>query len=205
MKKFFIILVMLGLGMQAQAQILLGGHVSRLNNAEQGKWGGGIFAKALIGDRFAAGLNLKAYPQQFSNSKQTINGQEYDVSVGNVVIPALATFDYRFGETVRPYIGVDVGMYNTRNIVRYSTAGSDRTESTNKQWYFGAAPKVGLELEVGPVGIFGQAQYNALFGSGNQEDLTVPGITGGSINTKPISKFWNFDVGIYFKLADRNN
>jgi hypothetical protein len=204
MKKLFILLLLVGMGMQAQAQLLLGAHVSRLNNAEEGKWGGGLFIKGLIGDRFAAGVNVKAYPQQFRSSTQVINGQEYNVSVGNVVIPALATFDYRFGETVRPYIGADVGMYNTRTVVRYATAGFDRNESTNKKWYFGAAPKVGLELEVGPVGIFGQAQYNVLFGSGDQKDITVPGING-SIETKPISKFWNFDVGLYFKIGDRGN
>lgn len=208
MKKLIILAAFICAASQANAQFLIGAHASRLNNAEQGKWGGGIFAKALIGDRFAAGINVKAYPQSFSKAAvQNIGGQEYNVSYGNVVIPALVTFDYRFGETVRPYIGVDVGMYSTRDIVRYNSPSQNftRTDESNQKWYFGAAPKVGLELEVGPVGIFGQVQYNALFGSGDRNKITIPGATGGSIETKPVSKFWNFDVGLYFKLGDRRN
>lgn len=64
---------------------------------------------------------------------------------------------------------------------------------------------MGLELEVGPVGIFGQVQYNALFGSGDPNSIVIPGAVGGSIETKPVTKFWNFDVGLYFKLGDRRN
>lgn len=204
MKRFFLLAAFACMVMQAQSQILIGAHASRLNNAEQGKWGGGLFFKGLIGDRFAAGINVKTYPQSFRTTTQTIGGQEYDVSVGNVIIPALVTLDYRFGEVVRPYIGADVGMYNTRDIVRYNTAGYDRTDTGNKKWYFGAAPKVGLEFEVGPIGIFGQVQYNVLFGSGDRNNLTVPGIVGGSIETDPVGKFWNFDVGLYLKLARGN-
>lgn len=96
MRKLILLAAFIGAAYQANAQFLIGAHASRLNNAEQGKWGGGIFAKALIGDRFAAGINVKAYPQSFTSAtSQTIGGQEFNVSYGNVVIPALVTFDYR--------------------------------------------------------------------------------------------------------------
>jgi len=200
MKKILMITMFISLAYQAQAQFQFGAHASRLNNAEQGKWGGGLFVKGLIGDRFAIGANAKVYPQNFQTGTERIGGTDYQVSRGNVIVPLLATFDYRFGENVRPYIGVDAGMYSTRTVTKLSKDNTRTVDLTNNNWYFGAAPKVGLELEVGPVGIFGQVQYNALFGSGDEKNIPVPGINS-SINTKPVSKFWNFDVGIYVKLA----
>jgi len=53
---------------------------------------------------------------------------------------------------------------------------------------------------LGPVGIFGQAGYNFLFGSGDKDNITVPGVNS-DLDTKPVDKFWTFDVGLFFKIG----
>jgi outer membrane protein W len=187
----------------SHAQVQIGLHGSRLEGTGSSQWGGGGHVKFLLGDKLALGVGARVYPKDMKTEKSTINGTDYRVSRGNTIVPVTGSVDYYFGEAmVRPYIGADAGAFFTQ--YNYSVVESDGSsaqfKTSNKKTYFGAAPRAGINIEFGAVGLFGQAGYNILFGSGNEDDITVPGITA-DIDAKPTDKFWTFDVGLFFKLG----
>lgn len=187
----------------SNAQIQVGLHGSRLEGTGSSQWGGGGHLKFLLGDKLAFGVGARVYPKDMKTEKSTINGTDYRVSRGNTIVPVTGSVDYYFGETaLRPYLGADLGAYFTQHVysVVQDNGSSSYYNTSNKRTYFGAAPRAGLNIELGAVGLFGQAGYNILFGSGNQDDISVPGITTG-IDAKPTDKFWTFDVGIFLKLG----
>jgi len=122
---------------------------------------------------------------------------------GTTMTPITASLDYYFGKMpIRPYVGVDAGAYIRKQVIAISN--TDNSNSTvnamDRGTFFGAAPRAGLNMEFGPVGIFGQAGYNFLFGSGDKHNITVPGYNS-DLDTKPVDKFWTFDVGLFFKIG----
>lgn len=189
------------------SQVQIGLHGSRLEGTGASQWGFGGNAKILFGDKFAVGAAVRAYPKDMKTEQMTIGGNTYKVATGNTIVPVTGSLDYYFGSTgIRPYIGADVGAYFTQNVlsVAQSSGSSSNTSQrvTDKKTYFGAAPRVGLNVGFGPIGIFGQAGYNFLFGSGDKNEITVP-VYNARFDTKPTDKFWTFDVGLYFKIGGK--
>lgn len=186
------------------SQVQIGLHGSRLQGTNTSQWGFGGNVKFLIADKFAIGVAARAYPNKDMKADNfSSGGVDYKMVRGNTIVPVTASLDYYFGKApVRPYLGVDAGAYFRKQVVAISKAdGSSSSYSTSdKGTFFGAAPRAGLNIELGPVGIFGQAGYNFLFGSGSKDNLTVPGLNS-DIDTKPVDKFWTFDVGIFFKIG----
>lgn len=186
------------------SQVQIGLHGSRLEGTNVSQWGFGGNVKFLIADKFAIGVAARAYPNK---DMKTVNfssgGNNYKMVKGNTIVPVTASLDYYFGKApIRPYLGVDAGAYFRKQIVAISNAegNSSAYNTTDKGTFFGAAPRAGLNIELGPVGIFGQAGYNFLFGSGSKDNLTIPGFNS-DIDTKPVDKFWTFDAGIFFKIG----
>ncbi len=187
------------------SQVQLGLHGSRLEGTGSSQWGFGGHAKVLLADKVAIGVGVRGYPKDMKTESVTVGGSNYKIARGNSIVPVTASVDYYFGEGMfRPYVGADVGAYFTQ----YTFSMTENNVSNafyntkNKKTYFGAAPKVGLNVEFGPVGVFGQAGYNFLFGSGNKNDISVPGITA-PIDAKSTDKFWTFDVGVLLKLGKK--
>lgn len=187
------------------SQVQIGLHGSRLEGTGASQWGFGGNAKILFGDKFAVGAAVRAYPKDMKTEQLTIGGNTYRVATGNTIVPVTGSLDYYFGSTgIRPYIGADVGAYFTQNVfsMTQNNGGSGSYDTRNKKTYFGAAPRVGLNVGFGPIGIFGQAGYNFLFGSGDKNEITIPGYND-RFDTKPTDKFWTFDVGLYFKIGGK--
>ncbi|MBX2922988.1 MAG: hypothetical protein KF746_12395 [Chitinophagaceae bacterium] len=185
------------------SQVQIGVHGSRLEGSGSSQWGLGGNVKFLIADKFAIGASVRGYPKDMKTEQVTVGGTNYKIARGNTIVPVTASLDYYFGEApVRPYLGADVGAYFTQYVfsMTQNNGSSSFYNTSDKKTYFGAAPRAGLNVEFGPVGIFGQAGYNILFGSGDKDKLTVPGITD-PIDSKATDKFWSFDVGLFFKIG----
>lgn len=185
------------------SQVQLGLHGSRLEGTGSSQWGLGGHAKFLLADKVAIGIGIRSYPKDMKTENTTIGGTNYKIARGNTIVPVTGSVDYYFGEgMLRPYVGADVGAYFTQYVfsMTENNGSSSFYDTKDKKTYFGAAPKVGLNVELGPVGIFGQAGYNLLFGSGDDDDIMVPGITTG-IDAKATDKFWTFDVGVFLKFG----
>lgn len=191
------------LSISAQSQVQIGVHGGRLEGTGSSQWGFGGNVKYLIGDKFGIGVAVRGYPKNLKTENMTIGGSNYKVASGNTLVPVTASLDYYFGEApVRPYIGADLGAYFRQHVFTVTENNGENSlyNTSNKKTFFGAAPRAGVNVELGPVGIFGQAGYNFLFGSGDKDNITVPGINT-NINTKPTDKFWTFDVGLFFKIG----
>lgn len=187
----------------AFSQVKIGVHGSRLEGTGSSQWGFGGNLKFLFADKFAVGVAVRGYPKNLKSEELNSGGNNYKVLRGNTIVPVTASLDYYFGKApVRPYIGADIGGYFTQHIISVTqdNGSSSYYNTSDKKTFFGAAPRAGLNIELGPVGIFGQAGYNFLFGSGDKKDITVPGITN-PIDTKPVDKFWTFDVGLFVKFG----
>jgi len=187
------------------SQVQIGLHGSRLEGTGSSQWGFGGNIKFLVADKFAIGVAARGYPKNMKSENFDYGGNNYKMLHGNSIVPVTASLDYYFGKApVRPYLGVDVGAYFRQHVVSITqnNGSSSYYNTSDKKTFFGAAPRAGLNIELGPVGIFGQAGYNFLFGSGSKDDITVPGITTG-LDTKPVDKFWTFDVGLFFKIGGK--
>jgi hypothetical protein len=187
------------------SQVQIGLHGSRLEGTNSSQWGFGGNIKFLVADKFAIGVAARGYPKNMKSENFDYGGNNYKMLHGNSIVPVTASLDYYFGKApVRPYLGVDAGAYFRQHVVSITqnNGSSSYYNTSDKKTFFGAAPRAGLNIELGPVGIFGQAGYNFLFGSGSKDDITVPGITTG-LDTKPIDKFWTFDVGLFFKIGGK--
>jgi hypothetical protein len=187
----------------ASAQLIIGGQASLLDNDGNHQWGGGVQIKGLIGDRLAIGGIIRSYPKKLFSESGTIDGETVNITSGNSITPVAGLIEYYFGKksAFNPYIGTDAGLYFNQNFTIVHSDNSDLVNQETKKTYFGIAPKAGFMLKTGGLfALFAQAQYNFLFGSGDPDNITVPGFGGASIETKPADKFWTFDAGILIRL-----
>jgi len=192
----------LGLSTAASAQVQVGVQGSYLKGTgdnDRSIWGGGVHAKFFLGDNIALGGIFRTYPKK--SSEYTVGN--YTVRNADLLNNVMGTLDFlvgKAGSPVRPFIGVDAGVSMSSNTTLITTNSTTTYNDKNKQTFFIAAPKVGLNFELGKAfGIFGQAQYNLTFGDGNSKNANIPGINNNS--TKPVDKFFTFDAGVFFRLS----
>ncbi|GAB4039176.1 hypothetical protein [Spirosoma jeollabukense] len=148
-------------------------------------YGGGLNAKIFLGSKLDVGIGVKAFGESrsFSAAGQTL---EYSAAI----IPITALIDYYFTEGVlRPYVGAEVGAYSVGTRIKFNGQESSKINSTNA----GVAPKVGLMLAVGNLGIFAEGAYNIIFGN-NDGSASVGTI--GNVNFDQTSKFFTVNVGL---------
>ena len=187
-------------GIHANAQIQIGAQGSYLKGTGDNNttlWGGGAHAKFYLGQRLAFGGVVRVYPK--NTSSETIGGTTY--TSGDYITNVAGTFDILLGkkdQLIQPYIGADAGVSINNHTVTY-TNNNQQVAVNNNKTFFLLSPKVGVNLGLLPsFGVFGQAQYNAAFGDGeNLNNTTFP----SSFNTKPVDKYFTFDVGLYFRLT----
>lgn len=183
----------------AKAQFILGAGASYLTGENAKIWGGGVQAKFMLADRIAIGATVKAFPKNY----QEVNiGSGTVHRYGNAVVPVTGMFEYYFGKDndVQPYLGADAGLCFNKVFSQFTTGNTVIANQETQKTYFGAAPKAGLMIKTGGLfALFAQAQYTFLFGSGDNNNITVPGF-GSSIESKPADKFATFDAGILIRL-----
>ena len=187
----------------AKSQVQIGVNGGRLEGTGSSQWGFGAHVKFLVADKFAVGVAARGYPKNVKTQDISFGGNNYKMAQGNTIVPITGSLDYYFGSApVRPYIGADVGAYFRQYVltITQNNGNSSYYNTSDKKTFFGAAPRAGINVELGPVGIFGQAGYNFLFGSGDKSNITVPGFNS-DLDTKPTDKFWTFDVGVFFKIG----
>ncbi|PWU03355.1 MAG: hypothetical protein C5B52_03430 [Bacteroidetes bacterium] len=206
MKKFLLsstlTLMICAVAMIGKGQVQLGVHGSRLNGTDADQWGAGVNLKYLFDNHLALGGAVRWYPKNLKTDTYEVNGTKYNYQHGNVILPVTGSVDYYFGTApVRPYIGSDVGVYFTKYVVTTEGANYASYSQSNNKAYFGVAPRAGLDVEFGKsFGVFGQAGYNYLFGYGDGNHITIPGINT-PLTTKATNKFWTFDLGLLFKFG----
>lgn len=151
------------LTLTAKSQVQIGVNGGRLEGTGSSQWGFGAHVKYLIADKFAIGVAARGYPKNMKTEELNLGGTNYKIAHGNTLVPVTASLDYYFGKApVRPYIGADVGAYFRQHVVTVSqnngSTSSNTISNSDKKTFFGAAPRAGVNIELGPVGIFGQSR-----------------------------------------------
>lgn len=187
-------------GMHANAQIQIGVQGSYLKGTGDNKsslWGGGAHAKFYLGQHLAFGGVVRVYPK--NTSSEMFNGTTY--TSGDYITNVSGSVDILLSkkeELIQPFIGADAGASFNNHTVTY-TNNNQQIAVNNNKTFFLLSPKAGVNVGLLPsFGIFGQAQYNVTFGDGeNLNSTTFP----SSFDTKPVDKYFTFDVGLYFRLT----
>ncbi|WP_420147665.1 hypothetical protein [Spirosoma sp.] len=197
MKRYFFsltatVIIFLFAVTSSQAQFSVGAHGSLATGDAQGSetfYGGGAFAKIYLSSRFDVGVGVKAFGESRSFNA---GGQNLELSAG--IIPVTGMIDYYFTDGfLRPYIGAEAGVYSTAYRVKFNGQETSKVTTTNA----GVAPKVGLVLALGNLGIFAEGAYNFMFGN-NDGSANVGGV--GNINFDRTAKFFTLNVGLQIGL-----
>ncbi|MGA0558416.1 hypothetical protein ACO2Q8_17275 [Larkinella sp. VNQ87] len=156
-------------------------------------YGGGINAKLFPTSKLALGLGVKAFGENYT---YTVGGQSLEIT--NSIIPVTAMVEYYFTDGfLRPYLGAEAGVYATGYRVKFGSQESSKINSTHA----GVAPKVGLVLALGNLGIFAEGGYNILFG--NKDGSANVGSIG-NVNFDRTSQFFTVNVGIQIGIPKSN-
>jgi hypothetical protein len=182
----------LGIGLltltPGHGQFSVGIHGSLASGDAKGSetfYGGGLNAKLFLSSKLDIGVGLKAFGE---NRKFEAGGQTFEYSAG--IIPITGMIDYYFADGfLRPYIGAEAGVYSTGYRIKFNGQESSKINSTN----VGVAPKVGLVLALGNLGIFAEGTYNVMFGN-KDGNANVGGVN--NINFEKTTKFFMLNVGI---------
>lgn len=187
------------------SQMEIGLHGSGLLDNYKGHWGGGLYFKGFVTDYIALGLSARTFPKYLHAEEVTILSNRYTQNSGNMFVPVTGSVDfYLTPAPARFYFGSDIGVYYNTNYYKLDDVNGGRNliDHTDTKTYFGLGPRAGFQLVSGYIGVFGQIQYNYLFGSGSAKNITVPGITS-PVETNPTRSFASFDVGIIFRLGNK--
>lgn len=199
MKKIILLTALsVALCLGTQAQLILGAHGSYLTGTQSelnNQWGGGLQVKGKVGNRLAVGGTVRSY---FKNLSETpVSGGT--IRQGNNVTNLSGMLEYYFGKKVQPYIGADAGLYFTSYFIQGNSGSTGAIDIQDKNTYFGAAPKFGIQFNIGAISPFVQGQYHFLFGGG--DEVTIPGIGGTPIDAQTMDKFWTLDFGLLFQIG----
>lgn len=208
MKKIFLPLLAAAMffSFNANAQVQIGAQGSYLKGTGDNKaslWGGGVHAKFYLGQHLAFGGAARLYPKNTSKQTITTVTNTYTITNGDYLTNITGSADILLGkkeDLVQPFIGADAGVSINNHTVTITNNGVQTINNEkNNQNFFLLSPKVGVNVGLLPsFGVFGQAMYNLTFGDGkNLNNNNIP----TSLNTKPVDKYFTFDVGVYFRLV----
>lgn len=206
MKKLFatsFIAAALLAGFHSNAQVQIGAQGSYLKGTGDNKaslWGGGVHAKFYLGNFIALGGVIRSYPKQ--TNKVSFGNQT--VTTSDLVTNVSGSADILLGkkdDLIQPFIGADAGVSFNNQIVTTSNNSQQNVDNKNSQAFFLLSPKAGINLGLLPsFGAFATAQYNLAFGNGNQKDVSINNAPN-PFKSKPVDKYFTFDIGIYFRLV----
>ena len=119
-------------------------------------YGGG----ARLGFEIFSGIALEARASYLTSESQddVIEGRNVSTDLELVPLEAVLTWTLDVSESIKPYIGAGAGYY-LKNVDWKSSASDvvDDAEEKDSVGYFALA---GLDVELGPVILFGEAKYN---------------------------------------------
>jgi len=194
MKKLFLTFAILATALvattqKATAQFSLGIHGSYFApdaKDAKGLYGGGLQAKVFVTEQFAVGVGVKSIQEEFKGT-----GYEFT----NTIIPVTGMLEYYLTTgVVRPYIGAEAGVFTSK--VKGNVLGVSSESSSSK---FGAAPKFGIAIPIGNLGIFAEGTYNFIFDNKNGNDNGSP--TNADFSTS--SKFFMVNAGLTFGFGGK--
>jgi len=148
MKKLSVLLFALlcFFSLNVNAQIVGGATVGL--QAPMGDFGDGakmgfginLVGKYMLNENMAVGLNL-GY-NRFG--AEDLGLGDYDVDASFFAIPITGLFEYHFsGNTVKPYIGADLGLYSLGAKAKYQGESASTSDM-----YFGLAPVAGILYDI---------------------------------------------------------
>jgi len=146
--------------------------------------------KGKVANRVAIGGTVRSYFKNYA--ELSVNGSS--IKSADAVTQLAGMLEIYFGQTIQPYIGTDAGVYFTNHIVQGGSTGSGAYNVSEHKSYFGAAPKAGIQFNVGAVSPFVQGQYHILFGGGDVINID-------DINSETHDKFWTLDFGILLQVG----
>ncbi len=131
-----------------------------------------LTGKYMFNENMAVGLNL-GY-NRFGGEDFNFGDGDYEVSYS--MVPITGLFEFHFGgETIKPYVGADLGLYNFGARVKYS----GETES-DSEMYFGLAPVAGILYDLNEsLKLCANIKLHNVFAEG--ESLTWFGINAGVV------------------------
>lgn len=144
----------------AQIQVGLGANystsVEKGSQLSDGIWGGSATVRYFLSPKVAVGLNARYFTKS-----------ESEAGIGKISASSLIAtpqIEYFFSEgSLRPYVGLEAGIYHDTFKYDISGYGSDSQSQTN----FGGAPKLGLQYMFTPaIGIDVNAGYHYIFYKG---------------------------------------
>ncbi|HEV7349703.1 hypothetical protein [Telluribacter sp.] len=183
-------------GGSASAQFSLGvqGGIAKSNLTQANNlYGGGVNLRIFPAEHFAVGVAAKTYTD---GKDYVVAGQT--LSHSGRLTPVTATLDLFLSDgLVRPYLGGDAGMYFSKYDTRFN---GNRIAETTRRNHLGAAPRAGIILVTGNVGIQLEGVYHFVFG--NKNNSTQVG-TADNVNFESTSKFYGVNLGLVFGLGKK--
>jgi outer membrane protein W len=165
--------------------------------ADATSWGGGVAVepKFNVTDHFSAGLRLEGAGFVTQDVEVSSGGTSSNVSQGARAVAAfLAKADYYLTDsTVRPFLGVGLGLYRIgagSQSVSSGTTGATVVQTASSFRGFGFAPQVGLNLG----GFRLAATYHVITG-GDMVVATQAVGTGVPTEVKLPKNFFAFEIG----------
>ena len=159
------------------------------------KWGGGAALKFFMGPNVSLGSGVKYINTEYNRTpSSTSNVTRY---VGSL-IPIQAMLDfYLTSGLIRPYVGVDAGLYLRRNDVFVTSNNTVTSSGKVSESNFGIAPKAGIAFAIGRLGLFAEYNYHLIFG--NQDGTAKVGSLNNVSYDKP-NKLSTVNLGVNFGI-----
>lgn len=165
------------------------------SNVEDSKTiaGGGVNLRFFATPHFAVGVAGKIYADRTNYS---VVGQ--DLTFKGTLTPVTGTADFFFTTgTVRPYLGGDAGMYFSK----YKGEWNNSTFSeSSRHSNFGVAPRAGIVVAFGNVGLQIEGIYHFIFG--NKDHSYTTG-SASNVDLESTSEFGGINVGLIFGLGGK--
>ncbi len=154
--------------------------------------GAGANLKFFLGKQFAIGAAAKYISLSYEAN------DNLDLQAIGSLIPLTVTADYYLTSGfLRPYIGGEAGAY----IQRFDLRQGNNDLYSSKSTRFGAAPKVGLAIAIGNLGIFAEGNYHFIF---SNKDGSANIGSSRNVNFKNPQNLWSVNAGITFGFPNSN-
>ncbi|NEU69545.1 porin family protein [Spirosoma agri] len=143
-----------------------------------GQWGGGATLRYYVKPNLAIGLNGRYFMKDYASSVNVYPtpGSAISIKASTNLLMVTGQAEYFFSESaLRPYVGVEAGLYRTAATLEISNGYNSEKASDNAS-NFGVAPKVGLQYALSPaIGINVDAGYHIVFDDGETGKLLLLG------------------------------
>jgi len=189
------LILIIGLGAAARAQLSFDGGVGRSISTEQGgkgAWGGGLAVKYYLLPKVAVGVRVRSYIENVMQQGNGLTGR-----LTAVTVPIMGTFVYQIStRDLHPYVGLEAGLIRTAVNADLSYNGNKVYDDVVINNTFGLAPKVGVGYDLTQgLTVTAEAIYNVGFGKDQAGDTQY--------QLDQSARFLTAHVGISFTFGNR--